>query len=59
MQISPVRVCVPIGISRQEKASAAANSRTFHSGLKIVPRRARYRMIGTSAIATVEIVDPS
>ena len=59
MQISPVRVAVPIGISRQAKTSASANSRTFQPGGKIVPYRARYRMIGMIAIATVEMVDPS
>ena len=56
MQTRPVRASVPIGIRRQAKIRAAANSFTRQSGGKIVPKRASQRISGISPIATVEIV---
>ncbi len=59
MQINPVRASVPIGISRQANTRAAVNSATRLSGWNTVPCRARNRMVGITAIATVEMIDPS
>jgi hypothetical protein len=56
MQTSPVRASVPIGISRQEKISPAANAFTRRSAGNTVPNRASHRIIGMIAIATVEMV---
>ena len=59
MHSRPVRASVPMGMSRQAKMSAAPNSFTRQSGLKIVPCRMNHRMIGMSAIATVDRVELS
>ena len=59
MQSRPVRVEVPIGISRQAKMRAMQKPFTFQSGGKMVPKRMNQTISGMIAIATVEMVEPS
>ena len=59
MHSKPVRVWVPIGISRQAKVSASANSVTSLPRGKIVPWRASHQTSGMIAIATIDRVEPS